>query len=128
MIKRKSMAWGNGFPCIYIGIGLETYCCQQIDRVRVKIGISRSMGRRRRALRGDTRYLIETIDEQLIPFDLDPYLERIENDLHTWLHNAPTSAQWCGETEEVDFHVAEYLIEQFPNMVIAISQQYKGAN
>lgn len=127
MIKRKSMVSHKGVPCVYIGIGLENYYGQELDTIRIKIGLSRDMGNRRRGLRYDTRYLIETIEECPIPYELDSHLYDIESQLHIWLHNAPTARRPGGETDIVDYHVAEYLIEQFPYIVRAIARQYEGA-
>lgn len=126
MITKIQEVHCNNMPCVYIAIGIEHYA-QSTNRVRLKIGLSRHMGNRRRALRWDSRYKVETIYECPLPGS-NQYLECVESDLHTWLHSAPTAAGRGREEDEVDYHIAKIIITQFPSIVQAIANQYsKGA-
>ena len=124
MIAKQKEIHRSNVPCVYIAIGKEHYLRTDIDRVRLKIGLSRSMGNRRRALRADSRYYAETIYEYDLPVTYNRWLESIEADLHVWLHNAPTALHKGGEEDEVDYHIAELLIARFPQMASAIAKQY----
>ena len=124
MIIKKFEVHNNNIPCVYIAIGKECYLIPS-DRIRLKIGLSRHMGSRRRTLRCDSRYLVETIYECPLP-NANNRLEQIEHSLHIWLHNAPTAIGGGGEEDTGDYHIAEMLIEQFPIMARAIAEQYTG--
>ena len=124
MITKIQEVHCNNMPCVYIAIGIEHYA-QSTNRVRLKIGLSRHMGNRRRALRWDSRYKVETIYECPLP-NSNKYLESIENDLHTWLHTAPTAIGKEGEEDEVDYYIAKIIITQFPLMAQTVANQYIG--
>lgn len=107
---------GNGLPCVYIAT--ETTIS---DRVRVKVGMSRSMGRRRRNIQ--YHYGLTTMREQ---YAIDKHLEAIEAQLIRWLHQAPTNEYVSTEVVMVDYHIAEMLVEAFSGMVDNLNQYYKG--
>lgn len=124
MIIKRYEVHSNNIPCVYIAIGKECYQ-NSCDRIRLKIGLSRHMGNRRRALRCDSRYNVETIYECPLP-NADKQLEQIEHSLHIWLHSSPTAKGTGGEEDIVDYHIAEMLVQQFPIMAQAIARKYIG--
>ena len=117
MIERRCIMWGNGIPCVYIAIEQK-----DSDRIRVKVGLSRSMGRRRRAI--SYHYRLRTIYEE---YAIDEKLEAIEMDLIRWLWNAPTAESVSYEVVRVDYHIAEMLVDAFPTMVDNLNHYYRGA-
>lgn len=108
--------WGNSIPCVYIAIEPTIS-----DRVRVKVGMSRSMGRRRRNIQ--YYYGLTTMREQ---YAIDKHLEAIEAQLIRWLHQAPTNEYVSTEVVMVDYHIAEMLVEAFSGMVDNLNQYYTG--
>ena len=107
---------GNGVPCVYIAV--EPIIA---DRVRVKVGMSRSMGRRRRNI--SYHYGLTTMREE---YALDNHLEAIEVQLIRWLHQAPTNEYVSTEVVMVDYHIAEMLVDAFSGMVDNLNQYYTG--
>ena len=115
-IMMRIIMRGNSTPCVYIAV--EPIIA---DRVRVKVDMSRSMGRRRRNIA--YHYGLTTMREE---YAIDGHLEAIESCLIQWLHQAPTNQYVSTEVVSVDYHIAELLVEAFAPLVNNLNQSYEG--
>ena len=110
----------NQIPCVYLAIDRDYV---ERDRLHsaylVKVGLSRSMQKRRCTLR--YQYDVETVWE--IPAN-NKTLEIIEAHLIYWLQHYPTAIQNTTETAYIDTEMLEALINNFPTIVKGLNAKF----
>lgn len=112
---------GNQTPCIYLAIEEQYQREGKGTTPLVKIGLTRSMGRRRGALY--QTYGVRTVRE--VPSS-DRCLEKVEAALIQWLHNVPTSRWRSDETAYIDAAIVDLMVEDFTTLVQTLTEYYEG--
>lgn len=118
---QRHLVWGNKLSCVYLAVDRDYQYNRSGINPLVKIGFSRSMGKRRGRIAYD--YGVKTIYE--IPAD-DNLCEIIENDLRNWLHNAPTSQYRSQDCAYINASVFELMMEQFRVLVAELEIYHRG--
>lgn len=118
----RTLSIGNGTPCIYLAIEEKYQQKGEGLTPLVKVGLSRSMGRRRGSLA--YTYGVRTVWE--IPSS-NRYLEQIEAILINWLHHVPTSQYHSPETAFVDAAIVDLIVKDFKMLVEHLTEYFEGA-
>lgn len=110
----------NQLPCVYLAIDRDYVQYNRLQPAHlVKVGLSRSMQKRRCTLR--YQYNVETVWE--IPSN-GKNLEIIEAHLIYWLQHYPTAIQNTTETAYIDIEMLEALINNFPTIVEGLNKKF----